>query len=285
MTEKLDKVREAFSELRGLFEVVPLQPKIFINTFPKSGTHLANLICQHLAHKQEPMHWLGTFTGNSWTTQWKDLDPILTVIKGQPAGTWYQGHMGHHPLLEDAFYRQRVAMLFVYRDLRDVAVSQAYHIEVADGENKFHPGRDKFMDLPDHAARIKAVIEGLDEYSGIIERWKLFHPWLYSRWVLHIKYEEMIHNPKEVAERAVSYVIRRTLGEDAGSSIVLERDVVEAILHSNKMLQTTDYSSSYRKGVSGEWRNEFTPELIQAFKKADDENFLVRLGYEQDENW
>lgn len=283
MTEELNKVREAFSELRGLFEINPLQPKIFINTFPKSGTHLANLICQHLAHRQEPQHWLGTFAGHSWTTEWKDLDPILTVIKGQPAGTWYQGHMGHHDLLEDAFYRNDVAVFFVYRDLRDVAVSLTYHIEFADGETKYHPGKDKFMALANHTERLKYVIKGLDEYSGIIERWKLYAPWLRSPWVLPIRYEDMRENPRGVAEKAISYVIKRTLKDE--TSVVLEKNIVDAIVHADRLLKTNEHSSSFRKGVSGEWGKEFTPELKTLFKEMDDENWIVRLGYEQNEDW
>ncbi len=46
----------------------------------------------------------------------------------------------------------------------------------------------------------------------------------------------------------------------------------------------TDEFSHYRKGVSGDWINHFTPTVIDAFQVAYDD-LLTRLGYEADETW
>lgn len=43
-------------------------------------------------------------------------------------------------------------------------------------------------------------------------------------------------------------------------------------------------NSHYRKGVSGDWVNNFTPEVKAAFKKRFGD-LVSRLGYEQDESW
>ena len=42
--------------------------------------------------------------------------------------------------------------------------------------------------------------------------------------------------------------------------------------------------SSCRKGVTGDWRNLFTPEIVDLFKEMTGDG-LVRLGYEKDTNW
>jgi len=38
---------------------------------------------------------------------------------------------------------------------------------------------------------------------------------------------------------------------------------------------------SFRRGVSGEWREVFTDEHKELFKQYDNDNWLVRLGYEE----
>ena len=43
-------------------------------------------------------------------------------------------------------------------------------------------------------------------------------------------------------------------------------------------------SSTFRKGVIGDWRNHFTEEHKQAFKEQAGAE-LVRLGYEDDLDW
>jgi hypothetical protein len=45
-----------------------------------------------------------------------------------------------------------------------------------------------------------------------------------------------------------------------------------------------DVASHYRKGVAGDWRNYFTPQHVDAFQ-AHYGDLLVRLGYEETENW
>jgi hypothetical protein len=45
-----------------------------------------------------------------------------------------------------------------------------------------------------------------------------------------------------------------------------------------------DQSSHYRKGIAGDWRNHFTPEIEKEFK-AKYGDLTVKMGYESDTNW
>ncbi|MBI5934065.1 MAG: sulfotransferase domain-containing protein [Chloroflexi bacterium] len=45
-----------------------------------------------------------------------------------------------------------------------------------------------------------------------------------------------------------------------------------------------DVSSHFRKGISGDWRNYFTPQITQAFKQRFGQ-VLIETGYEKDLNW
>jgi hypothetical protein len=45
-----------------------------------------------------------------------------------------------------------------------------------------------------------------------------------------------------------------------------------------------DVQSHYRKGLSGDWVNHFTPAHVQYFKEHYND-VLFGLGYERDPNW
>lgn len=260
-------------------EMVPLRPKIIVNGFPKSGTHLAIRIAAHLAQKQEPKHWIGTFAGHSWSDKWIPWPVVGSVMNGQPEGTWMMGHMGYDDTILEALNQNRQAMLFIYRDLRDVAVSQAYHIENADNkESGFHPGKDLYMALPDHQARIQAVITGLGEWPGLFERWKYYEPWLKHSEVFPIRYEDMINDPGQVAMDVLNYVTLRST--DAMLPIVLQKNFSEAVDIAIKNMIDKGIPG-IRAGRVGDWRFEFTDETEDLFNQKAG-GTLERLGHESD---
>lgn len=176
-------------------------------------------------------------------------------------------------------------MLFIYRDPRDVAVSQTYHIENSNDEKHCHPNKQLFMDMGSHEERLKAVIRGINQFKGVMERWELYAPWLNVDWVLPIKYEEMRENPKGVAENVISYVIERTVDNTDGFPPIMVGDnIIEAIIQAEKAIGTTRWSTSYRKGIVGGWQEEFTPEHKKIFKETSGD-WLEKLGYEEDGTW
>src|SRR3972149_1152001 len=166
--------------------------KILINSFPKSGTHLAISMVSRLAARREPTPWVECFEEGGWSARWGNLIETVHVILSQPEGTWMVSHMGYRPEIAEALRKAGTAVLFVYRDLRDVAVSQTHHIESADEVNSRHPNKALYMSLGSFQERLQAVIDGLDHYPGIFERWALFAPWLEQDWILPLRYEEMI---------------------------------------------------------------------------------------------
>jgi len=249
-----------------MIEMVPLLPRLYIGSFPKSGTHLAIRITAHLAQQQKPKHWLGSFSSNSWKNEWIDFeDYIKPVIYGQPAGTWMMGHMGYKPEIHDAFNQMATSVLFVYRDLRDVAVSQTYHIENPDDQKYKHAGKAEFMALPDHQARLQAVIQGLGEWPGIFDRWPLYAPWLDCPDVLPVKFEHMVSEPRTVAQSVINYVAQRTLGESL--PVVLQQNYIDAVEKAVELMVEKE-GVSFRAGRIGDWEFEFADDTKALFKKC-----------------
>ena len=194
--------------------------KILINSFPKSGTHLAMQMAEALAQRREPTPWMDCFDLGGWGTRFEDLDATVRQIRSQPDGTWMVGHVGYRPEIAEALRKAGTAVLFVHRDLRDVAVSQVRHIEDPDEERFRHPGKILYMSLGSFEERLRAVIEGLDHYLGIFERWALFAPWLEQGWILPLRYEEMIDEPDATARRFMNYVINHSGSISADGGLV-----------------------------------------------------------------
>lgn len=273
---------ESVTKLSDTLIVEGLNPRIYINSFPKSGTHLAILVTLHMAQAQKPKYWLGSFKKHSWSKDWVPVDKLVGVIKGQPAGTWMMGHMGYDPEIDRAFREMGTCMIFVYRDLRDVAVSLTYHIENTDDQRFKHLDKALYMAMPDHQARLKAVIEGIPGYPGIVERWELYEKWMGVDWVLPVKFEDMRNQPETIANQVVDYVIERTMEHRCSMPFVAGDNYKIAIKRSIEQMNTTEHSGSFRAGRVGDWRDEFTTETLKSFHDTGGDDWIERLGYKLD---
>ncbi len=186
------------------------------------------------------------------------------------------------PEIEKTLYEGGQAVAFIYRDLRDVAVSQAFHV-TSDKESHVHPGKDLYQALPSFEDVLLAVIKGLDEYPGLFERWELYAPWLDVDWVFATSFEMMRNEPILVVDSFIRYVYHRTamhygVDVDLDENHVKQR--VDEILES---MQRTD-TPTFRKGNVGGWKWHFTERVTDVFKEHAGD-WLVQLGYEQDDNW
>ena len=101
-------------------------------------------------------------------------------------------------------------------------------------------------------------------------------------WVLPIRFEEMRTNPESIANRAVDYILKRTLDHHGFPPLVIGDDYKAAIHRSIDQMGTTKHSGSFRAGRVGDWRDEFTPELLEAFDRVGGNEWIERLGYEQE---
>ena len=189
------------------------------------------------------------------------------------------GHLGYRPSFEKAFEAMGTCMLFVYRDLRDVAVSQTYHIENEDDVRFKHPGKEIYQKMESHEARIQAVVEGIEEYAGIVERWELYAPWLEVAWVLPIRFEDMRTEPKKVAHKVVDYVFQRTMQHNDFLNLMIAEDYKKTIERAIDQMGIRE-TGSFRAGRQGDWRREFTPEITESFNNSGGSAWLKSLGYE-----
>jgi hypothetical protein len=262
---------------------IQIKPKIFINGFPKSGLHLTELMATCMAKPFVEKPWVGSFKGNAWLTEYQDIEYIKARFWCPTPDTYIKGHCGYTDEIGQMLYDYDFAVIFVCRDLRDVAVSQSYHVTLED-KRLVHPDKEIYQKLKTHEDVLKAVITGLEGYPGLIERWETYAGWYDTQWALKLHFEHILHNTRNTAELMVRYVYGRA-AQIKGLSIKLNGEDVDHMVDAMvKMSKKTELSVTYRKGTSGQWREEFTPEIKDLFKERAGD-WLIRMGYEKDNDW
>jgi len=262
-----------------------LKPKWVLDGFPKAGLHLLEQMLCPVA-KPQPAdavcrdHWVGTFNGNAWTNEWLPLRTTTFRLARLTSGYYLKGHLGWREDLEQFLYLSGAAVVFVYRDPRDVAVSQAHHILNPDDYHYQHPNKDVYRDLKTFDAALAAVIGGVGPYPGVMERWALYAPWLDVEWALKLPFETMRQEPLESARMLLEYGLRRVTAS-IGIEIRLDPEEYEATAAKMaEVSQQTERSPNFRRGQVGGWRAVFTDEHVAAFRAHDVEGWVERLGYD-----
>jgi hypothetical protein len=279
-------------------------PKWYLNGFPKSGLHLVALMLEGLETKAQTGGdgltegpWAGTFRNNAWSNEWMPMELVLHRIGNLQYYHYMKAHAGYTEDIDRFLYYLGVCHIFIYRDLRDVAVSQAHHI-LAEDEDRFrHPGRAAYEGMSFDEV-LEAVIVGIEgpsnfvefmgrpagtgiaRYEGVMERWELYAPWTGQDWVHKVRFEDARISPVKVAESIIRYGFRRWQLSHLHEVNVDEERVKAAARAMAAISCQTERSITFRKGNVGDWREEFTERHKQLFKESDVNGWLVRLGYE-----
>ena len=228
--------------------------KYYLNAMPKSGLHLLDCLMRPLTFN-ETAAWAGTFAEYSWVNQRIGLEYMTHPLSYLSDNHRLKGHAGYDSELEWFMMLSAICHIFIHRDLRDVAVSQAHHI-LSNNKNWNHTGRELYQALDGFDDVLRAVWYGVDRFPGVEERWAEYEPWLDKPNVLVIKYEQAVIDPASVAETILDYVVNyqvcypRTVPDvNIGSSyIVATSDEMAA------SARDTGKSPTFRKGQPGEWR-------------------------------
>lgn len=264
--------------------------KFYMNGFPKSGLHFATLMMQPIVRPlpadgfwDKP--WAGTFRHNSWSDEWAPLEQILFKVGRIQAGYYLKAHCGYREEIERFTYYSGIAHVFIYRDLRDVVVSQAHHIQHEDDKRFAHPDKEMYRKLGGISEIITACITGLDRYPGVMQRWELYAPWLDVPWVHKVRFEDMRADAEKAAAGLLRYGLNR-VAQIFGHKVIVDDGVFAVV--TGLMAESagqTERSATFRKGAVGGWREHFTEEHKRLFKERDTGGWLESLGYAEGEDW
>ena len=265
-------------------EAPELRPKFLISGMTKSGLHLLEQMVQAVA---DPLPttlvasvWWSTIQLDAFAEQWADPETAMHQVAYLQPGQYVKGHVAYRPDVAEFMRLAGVAHVFITRDLRDVAVSQAHHI-LSDNPRLIHNAKETYRMLGGFDEVLGAVIAGMGPYRGVVRRWaEWYAPWLDVEWVLQRRYEDCVARPQEAALEIIKYGLTRAL---AGFDVAHMFDAnwlreKAAVAVGN--VEQRERSVTFRKGQPGEWREAFTERHIALWKANDPGDWITRLGYE-----
>ena len=255
------------------------RPPIFCSSIPKSGTHLLKQIALGFSQNRD----FGTFIASTPTlTQVeRSQEEMQRRIRSIIPGEVVLGHMFYEESFNAALEEVNAAHFFLYRDPRDITISEAHYLR---NQNKWHRFHSLFAAAKDIDEAIMLSIRGgPDPKTGavmpnITERCSKYLGWMICPNVFCIRYEDLVGNVDlEIKFREMALFYDARSGSSTRETI---DEMTTRALEANK----PGRSHTFRKGVAGGWRNELKPEHIAAIKEVAG-LLLIKLGYESGLGW
>jgi hypothetical protein len=255
---------------------------IFLNSIPKSGTHLLMQALDEMdgirptgVHLQkakvvrdgsEPVE-------RSRDIAWDKVEKVLR--RNARPGQYMSAHIWAQPELFEQLTTNGYSILFMIRDPRDVVVSQAAYVK----RLRRHPDHERFSRaLESDQDRYRAIIEGYGaDESGpvgvsLAERLEGFAPWLDHPDVLTCRFEDLI-GPSGGGSRDVQTATLRKVAAAIGAPL----DAAEAEALSGQVWSPR--SATFNKGRIGGWRESFDDRTRELFDTVVGRELMDKYGY------
>jgi len=273
-------------------------PILLSISFPKSGTHLLDQILLGFA-KVAPfsrrLHsFFAGYEGESGRK--RSLEETLAWVDSLRPLDITSAHLFAWNEVVSRVCTPAFIPYFIFRDPRDVVVSHVFYITDMEARHVHH---DYYASLPDFDSRLKTSILGLPtlrakrsrsvaqpsfdfaqyedivvEFPDIAGRFAPYMNWLDQPEVMKIHFEDLIQNRAAALNRIIDHFLQR----------VPLRPPRHLILESLESSINPGKSPTFRSGKTGEWKKHFTSEHKKIFKDVAGD-LLVKLGYEQDNDW
>ena len=252
-------------------------PPIFGNSKPKSGSHLLLQILNGFTRimpyafvAAEPVRTINKDGGR------RTEGLVADALRRVPHGVIGWGYVEASPENVGVLCQPGRVNYFIYRDPRDMLVSQVFFATDMHAEHGMHAF---YQSLPDFGERLKIAITGIDrdglKMVSVKQRYEGVFAWLEQPGVMCIRFEDLI-DKRDATLNAMLDAVEKT-----GYRISTPRQRALEILV--KAIQPKK-SHTFRSGTTGGWREYFTDEHKSLFKDVAGD-LLVKLSYEKDNDW
>ena len=252
------------------------RPPVLANSFPKSGTYLLMQILQVLPDIRDWRLFLASTP--SFTFRELSVESMGQKIRQLAPGELAGAHLFYSRDLSAVLREKPVSHFFIYRDPRDVVISEAHYLSKM---NRWHRLSKYFRALSNMEDRISFSITGALEpdfpydYPDIAQRFERYKGWLNDPGVCVLKYEDLVPDKRKSVIKKIIRFYLSTFCSDYDEDAY----VIKALNNINPAR-----SHTYRQGNIGYWRTVFTERQKDIFKQLAGD-LLIELQYEQDKNW
>ncbi len=170
--------------------------------------------------------------------------------------------------------RAGVRYVVLFRDLRDVAVSNYFYVR----NTPWHPEYPHYHGRTVQDGLIAFAERTLPAYVEWVRSW---HANRDPEKSLVFRYEELLTDDLGCLRRMAA--LFQLPATDDELKAIAERNSFKAMSGGRERGQESG-ASFQRKGQAGDWKNHFTPEIGAAYKRILGE-FLIEFGYEGSTDW
>jgi len=244
-------------------------PILFIAGLPKSGTTwLQRLVAgypgyQKISIPEATSHELATGASHDYELP----DDVFSRLRGALAVL--KMHVHGSPRNATVLAEASVPYVVLHRDLRDVAISYFFYVR----RTPWHADFRRFESL-ELAQGLRLFAERpLPEYVAWIKSWRAT---IDGRLGLMLRYEDLLADTTACFGRVADH-----FGLDASADAIT--GIIEAssfsAMSGGRGRGEEDRRSFFRKGVAGEWRERFPPDVLAQYRSIIGD-LLAELGYD-----
>jgi hypothetical protein len=249
------------------------RPPVLANSLPKSGTHLLVRLLESLPDLRDygaflaSMHSSFVFRERSMRSTMRYIDTIVP-------GELLRAHLYFDPEYRARLSAKHVIHYFIYRDLRDVAVSEAHYFRTINRWHRLHPVFRQMSTEQAITAAICGISDSRFDYPNIAVRFKKYQGWVDARDVCAISYESLrCHDRRPALQKIIRFYTERCpTAFDADSAMAEIDKACERRSH------------TFRSGHAGGWQMEFSDRHKTMFKEIAGD-LLVSLGFAESNAW
>jgi|GEM_PF-1739247 len=224
-------------------------PPTIVNSIPKSGTHLVETMLCETGPFYRPLY-------PTFNPRLHSVSHLCKAISTLKSGQVLFAHFPFSEELHNVITATSCKLIFVVRDPRDVVISNAHFI----------PSLHKHVHYAALAAlsfdeRLDILIHGSSDLyvPSVFEKTAPFVDWMNHADHV-VRFEKLSKNAEKSEKLEETKAIFSALG------------LREAVT----TLETGTSSTTFRKGVSGDWINVLTAQQQKQFQESD---IMCKLGY------
>ncbi|MAR84704.1 MAG: hypothetical protein CL869_00710 [Cytophagia bacterium] len=249
---------------------------ILVNSFPKSGTHLLYQLFWESDYTNDFKSFIVSHPSRSKSENL--INQTNSYIDNLLNGELIRGHIFYDKSTSELIKNKNIINYFIYRDPRDVVISEANYLY---NMNKFHILHKHYKKITNNDDRIKFSIMGNDfldtgfTYKNINDRFLDYKGWLSDINCFSVRYEDLINfNKNKTISNILNFYIKSSKSKQSLSQIL------------NKSIESINPSKShtFSTGGTAKWKKIFNDEHKELFKKYAGD-LLIELKYEENYDW